>query len=97
MEKRRVTVSIGGQSYSFYSDDPDEYISALEQRTNAVMRETARFSGPSTYTNAVLSVLFLTDKMLRREQKGTKETKKPAPKKEENEKGQISVWDLLDD
>ena len=108
MEKRKVAVSIGGQYCSFYTDDPDEYIAELERRSNAVMRETARFSGPSTSANAVLSVLYLTDELMRREQKGTKKpapvpgeaekgTKKPAPVSGEMEKGQISVWDLLED
>lgn len=68
LEKRKVIVLIGGQPCSFYSDDPDEYISALAQRANAAMRQTAKFSGTSPYTNAVLSVLFLADQLLRREQ-----------------------------
>ena len=68
MEKRKVTISIGGQLCSFYSDDSDEYISALEQKANAVMKQTAGFSGSSLYRNAVLSVLFLTDELLRAEQ-----------------------------
>lgn len=68
MEKRKVTISIGGQLCSFYSDDSDEYISALEQKANAVMKQTAGFSGSSSYRNAVLSVLFLTDELLRAEQ-----------------------------
>ena len=100
MDKRRVTISIGGQPCSFYSDDPDDYIAALEQRTNAVLKETAGFS-TSAYNNAVLSVISLTDQMLRTEQQGSrKSASKSAPKsaeKDKIEKGQLSVWDLLED
>ena len=112
MEKRKVTVTIGGKPCSFYSDDSDEYISALENRANAVMKETARFSGSSVCTNAVLSVLFLTDKLLRMEQAEKadkpeqaekpprteqKISKKNNTKTTSEDKGQVSVWDLLND
>ena len=86
MEKRKVTVSIGGQVCSFYSDDPDEYLAALEQRANAVMKQTSRFSGSSACTNAILAVLLLTDRILRAEQKAAEE-----------DAGQVSIWDLIDD
>ena len=94
MEKRRVTISIGGQPCSFYSDDSDEYISALERKTNAVMRQAARYSGSSSCSNAVIAVLLLTDKLLRTEPKAPR---KPVPKAAEEDKGQMSVWDLLED
>ncbi|MBO7662926.1 MAG: hypothetical protein J6U01_06105 [Clostridia bacterium] len=103
MEKRKVTVLIGGQLCSFYSDDSDEYLLALEQRANAVMRQTAMFSGSSAYTNAILSVLSQTDALMRLEQRKAAAEKpaSPAPRKApakeespENRK-QISVWDLL--
>ena len=100
MEKRRVTVSVGGLPCSFYSDDPDEYISILEQRTNEALRQTAGFSGSSGYRNAVLTVLSLTDQIMRTEQKGKTEPKgnrKSTPKTAGKEdRGQVSVWDLLD-
>ena len=108
MEKRKVTISIDGKPCSLYSDDPEEYLSILEQRANAVMRETAGFSG-SAYSNAVLSVITLTDELLRSEQKIqnlTAERKKDefrsnSPRKNsvkdgEKERGQISVWDILE-
>lgn len=94
MEKRKVTVSIGGQVCSFYSDDPDEYLAALEQRANAVMKQTAGFSGSSACTNAILAVLLLTDRILRAEQKGHR---KSSPKAAEEDAGQVSIWDLIDD
>ena len=110
LEKRKVTIWIGGQPCSFYSDDSDEYLSALEQRANAAMRQTARFSGSSAYANAVLSVLSLTDTLFRTEQKmkeiiSEKEGNEPkahTPRKaivkgKEEENGQVSVWDLLDE
>ena len=105
MEKRRVTVSIGGQYYSFYSDDSDEYISLLEQRVNAAMKQTAGFSGE----NAVLAVIYLTDQLLRTEamsrdsdkqpaaEPGRKNAAKAAAKAAKNDAGQISVWELLGD
>ena len=100
MEKRRVTVSIGGLPCSFYTDDTDEYISALEQRTNEALRQAAGVSGSSAYRNAVLAVLSLTDQLMRTEQKGETEHKgnrKSIPKAAvKKEKGQVSVWDLLD-
>lgn len=102
MEKRKVTVRIGGQRCSFISDDPDEYISVLEQRADEVMRQTARFSGLSVQTNALLSVLFLTDRLLRTEQSKSaeKEHVSKAPARTQIPKAagkaQISVWDLLD-
>ena len=108
MEKRKATILISGQPCSIYSDDPEEYLSALEQRANAVMRQTAVFSGQSAHMNAVLSVLFLTDALLRAEQKMKEltalkeadETKTHAPRKnavkgKEEENGQVSVWELL--
>lgn len=98
MEKRKVTISICGKPCSFYSDDPEEYISALEQRVNAAMKQTAGFSGSSAYTNALLTVVFLTDQLLRTEQRGTG-SRKNVPKTEgrEKDKGQVTMWDLLDD
>ena len=105
MEKRKVTISIGGQPCSFYSDDPDEYIAALEKKANAVMRQTAGFSGSSIRMNALLSVVFLTDELLRAEQeeaaaeteqKVRKKSPPKAVKTAENEKTQVSVWDLLE-
>ena len=103
MEKRKVTVRIGGQRCSFLSDDPDEYISVLEKRANEVMQETAAFSGLSVQTNALLSVLFQTDRLLRMEASAGRE-KKPAPgpaarkpQPKSTGKEQISVWDLLEE
>ena len=95
MEKRKVTILVGGQPCRFYSDDSEEYLSALAERANAVMRQTAKFSGASNYANAVLSVLSLTDSLMRTEQElravaaGKKETavrqpseaKRPADRK----------------
>ena len=69
MQKRRVTISIGGVPCAFYSDDSAEYLGTLAQRANAAMRETAEFSGQSAYRNAVLSVLSVTDELLRTEQR----------------------------
>ncbi len=69
MEKRKVTIWVDGQSCSFYSDDSEEYLSALAEKANAVMRKTARDSGASGKTNAVFSVLALTDMLLRTEQR----------------------------
>ncbi len=106
MERRKVTILIGGQPIILYSDDPDEYLSALEQRANEVMRETSRFAGSSPYTNAMYTVLSLTDELLRAEQK----TRNPSPtpkmmrnspgknpeKTSEKDQGQISVWELLE-
>ena len=85
MEKRKVTISIGGQLCSFYSDDSDEYISALEKRANAVMKQTEGFSGSSAYRNAVLSVLFLTDQLMSAEQDKPRkpEQNKPGPDRPE--------------
>ena len=109
MEKRKVTLRIGGQPCSLYTDDSDEYISALEKRANDVLRRTAPFSGTSAYTNAILSVLSLADSLLRTERRGKADGKgqgqaqapvqprknpvRPVPE----EKGQISVWDLLEE
>lgn len=101
MEKRRVTISIGGQPCSFYSDDPDAYISALEKRANAAMRQAAG--------NPVHAVVYLADRTLRtgQEEKPPKEEpaeklpkaqrpEKPGKKDAAVEKGQVSVWDLID-
>ena len=108
MEKRRVTILVGGQPYSFYSDDSEEYLSALEQRANAVMKQTAAFSASSAHNNAVLSVLVLTDALLRMEQKSREiasereaaevrrmPARKAPVKSAAEDRGQISVWDLL--
>ena len=108
MEKRKVTVSIGGKPCTFYSDDSDEYIAALEKRANEVMKQT-KFAGSSTCTNAILSVLCLTDQLLRTERAEKpgktekpqraeqKAGKKNNPKVAAEDKGQVSVWDLMDD
>ena len=81
MEKRLVTITIGGQRCSFYSDDSDEYISALEQRANEIMRQTARFS---LRANALLSVISLTDSLMREE-------KKTEEKKSEETEGAVKA------
>jgi len=105
LEKRRVTLLIGGMPCSFYSDDTNEYLANLEQRANAVVRQTARFSGSSAQMNALLSVLSLTDELLRAEQKIQElaadrrsaeiRVRKAAANQEEKEPGQLSVWDIL--
>ena len=107
MDKRKVTLQIGGQPCSLYTDDSDEYISALEKRANDVLRRTAPFSGTSAYTNAILSVLSLADSLLRTERRGKADGKEQAqapvqPRKTPvrpvpEEKDQISVWDLLEE
>ena len=106
LEKRRVTLLIGGQRCSLYSDDSNEYLALLEQRANEALLRTARFSGPEAYTNAVYSLLSLTDELLRAEQRlqeGTEEQKAAESRSRKNaaktagvEKGQVSVWDLLE-
>ena len=97
MEKRKVTVWLGGQPCRFYSDDSEEYLSTLAERANAV-----------------LSVLALTDALLRMEQRMQEiaaekkevsirepaEAKRQIPRKTsskavEEDPGQVSVWDLL--
>ena len=110
VETRKVTIQIGGKPCSFLSDDPDEYISALEQRANVAMKLTEGFSGSSAYTNAVLSVISLTDQLMRTEQKIREAAAGPEPEAEESRRaaarkksavkaeenpGQISVWDVL--
>ena len=104
VKKRKVTVTVDGQSCSFYSDDPDVYISALEQRANEVIRQTERFSGASSRTNAVLSVIYLTDALMRSEKenktKSGNENRRPGknnPQPPAEDQGQVSVWELLDD
>ena len=102
MEKRRVTIRVGERPCRFYSDDPDEYISALEDRANEAMRQTGG--------NAVHAVIFLTDQLLRTEQGKEPEqrehagkpreipakVKKPQKQAVKKDGGQVSVWDLLD-
>lgn len=114
MEKRRVTITVGGQPYSFASDDPDEYIRTLEKRTNAALKETAEFA-PSAYAGAILAVISQTDRLLRAEEAGgtEKAEKQGKPQKAEpsegqprketarkkasaQEKGQVSMWELLE-
>ena len=109
MEKRKVTILIDGQPCVLFSDDSEEYLSALEQKANAVMKRTAEFSGSSSYTNAILSVLVLTDELLRTEQKfleasterkatenrSIHDRKNPA-KDTVKDQGQSSVWDILE-
>ena len=64
MEKRKVTVTVGGRTVSFYSDDPEEYIAALEKKADEALKRTAVFSGAS---DAVLAVLYLADQLTRAE------------------------------
>ena len=102
MEKREVTVSVGGQRCSIYSDDPDEYIAALEEKANRVVE---RFSGMNAK-----AILFLTDALMRAEKTETpaeepaerkpeekaepKRARKNAPK-DLPENNQVSMWDLV--
>ena len=111
MEKRKVTVKIGGTPYTFYSDDPDDYIRELEIRVNAAMKQTAAFSGFSALTGAVLAALLQTDELMRLERKmiaraaaqPTKEKdaspapgrRKSLPKPAGKDENQLSIWDLL--
>ena len=102
MEKREVTVSVGGQRCSIYSDDPDEYIAALEEKANRVVE---RFSGMNAK-----AILFLTDALMRKEKTETpvegpaeqKHEAKAEPKrarknvsKVSSENNQVSMWDLV--
>ena len=86
MEKRRVTITVGGQPYSFVSDDSDEYIRTLEQRTNAALKQTAGFA-PSVYAGAILSVISQTDRLLR-EEKSAQTRKTEEPEKPQKGTGQ---------
>ena len=65
LEKRKVTITVGGKPCSFYSDDSDDYIAALEERSNAVMKQTSAYSSTS---GALLAVISLTDQLMRMEQ-----------------------------
>ena len=109
MEKRSVTMVIGGQPCRFVSDDSEEYLSALEQRANETLRRTEACSGASGWSHAMLSVLSLTDELLRAEERiqalsaprkpeGSRElpARKAPGRDGDGERGQISVWDLLD-
>ena len=101
MEKRKVTVTIGGQRCSFYSDDPDEYIAALAEKANTVVEQ---FSGMNAK-----AILFLADALMRAEKAekpaeeagGLKAEAKAEPKragkgtKVPADKNQVSVWDLM--
>lgn len=106
LEKRKVTIRIDNRPYTFYSNDPDEYIADLERRANLIMKETGPYAGPSSYSNAMLSVISLTDELLRKEAEapagaaeGAPPRKTPGKKKkaaaDRADDGQISVWDVL--
>ena len=110
MEIRKTTVSIGGKPYRFISDDSDEYIAALETRANDALERAKRLSGSSDDSGGVLAVILLTDRLMRAEQRAlqaqnpqNESSKRPDPKANrknpskppENDKRQISVWDLL--
>ena len=113
LEKRRVTISIGGQAFGLYSDDSDAYIDTLEQRANAVLKRTAGSGEVLSLTNAMLSVIALTDELLRTERKNQQPTgerkaagsspsvrrdpAKDSTQTPEKDRRQISVWDLLGD
>ena len=102
MEKRKVTVTIGGQRCCIYSDDSDEYIAALTERANTVVD---RFSGMNAK-----AILFLTDALMRAEQ-AEKPAEEPAGPEDEakaepvrarknaskapKDKNQVSMWDLM--
>ena len=110
LEKRSVTISIGGKLYRFLSDDSEEYILALERRVNEAMKQTAPFSGMSSHTNAVLTALLLADELLRTERNAAAASmprppevrnRQPAAVSRKNtvkaagqDNGQISIWDL---
>ena len=103
MEKRKVSIVINGQPCSFYSDDTDEYIKALENKANEAIKQTAG--------NTVYAMIALTDQLMRMEQakqaepvtavRPSKEDDKPEkPKKarknmEKTDDSQMSMWDLI--
>ena len=92
LDKRRVTITIRGRSCSFFSDDEDAYIAELAERANATIKQ---FSGNNT--NAVL---YLTDALMRAEREKPAEeqparSKQNTAKKPAEDKGQVSVWELL--
>ena len=72
MERRKTAVLIGGKIYSFYTDDPEEYIETLEQRANEALREGERAAGGSS-GGAVLAIISLTDRLMRMEEKSPEE------------------------
>lgn len=102
MEKRKVTVTVGGQRCSFYSDDSDEYIAALAEKANKVVE---RFSGMNAK-----AILFLADALMRAEKSETP-AEEPAELKSEaktepvrarknaskgsGNNNQVSMWDLM--
>ena len=108
MEKRKVSISVGGQSCVLNSDDSDEYLARLERRANEALKRTAGVAGASAHTNAICAVIALTDELMRTEQKIRRWTterktarndpdkKQPAGEPAQNW-GQISVWDVLED
>lgn len=101
MERRKTAVLIGGKIYSFYTDDPEEYIETLEQRANEALREGERAAGGSS-GGAVLAIISLTDRLMRMEEKHPEKTDKPknaAPRKKDTQteaQGQMTVWDVLE-
>ncbi len=93
MERRRITIMLDGQPCSFYSDDPDAYLSDLEKRANAVLHQAAVYGK----NKEVLAVVLLTDQLMRMEGSPARPEQKEArkPKPDSADKGQVSVWDLL--
>ena len=87
MEKRRVTISIGGQPCTFYTDDSDDYIAALQVKVNEAIRQ---FAG-----NYVHAMIHLTDQLLRKAEIKPQKVEKTQknPSKKEN---QVSMWDMIE-
>ena len=65
MEKRKVTIHVGGKAYTLMSTDSDEYMQRMENLADRTLRETSAATHQSIQASAVLAVISLADEVIK--------------------------------
>ena len=65
MEKNRILVNVGGKGYTLVSSDPPEYVERVAAYADRTLRETAVATRQSVSQAAVMTVISLSDQVLK--------------------------------
>lgn len=71
MEKQKISVRVGGKSYTLVSSDSPEYIRRVAELTDRRLMETELAAGVSPQQASVLACLNLMDELLRAKDENT--------------------------
>ncbi len=65
MDKRKVTIHVGGKAYTLMSTDTDEYMQRMEALADRTLREISAATHQSVQASAILAVISLADEVIK--------------------------------